>query len=518
VFGFLPYWELADVAPTLDFDQLTTLAWFGVEAHPQGRLVRRNAPGWAGWTSEAFADLKAQAQARGVRVVLTVQRFSWSAGQRRRTLNLLRCAPARLRLAQQIVDEIKAAGADGVNLDFEPLPGEVRDQFTAFVRDLRTRLDAARPGLQLTFDVTSDVTSYDLPALVADDAADAVLLMGYDYRVASAAESGSLSPVDNPSGPDLRESVGTILSVAPAEHIILGLPWYGRAWSTRGPEAHSPTRTGSRISPSVTAWYDVALDLATEGGRQFDPVEVSAWTAYVRRACDRCPETWRQLWYDDVDSFRAKVELALFASLRGIGIWALGYSGARHDLWTALSLAKGEIGDEIPPTGEARLDPVSRQGQRNGLPVVRDVVRVELGARDDPDGTGLAFVRLSNTDELDDFGELVEGVTYPVVDSVPWSLIRGSTQRPPVTRPRATPRARPRATPTRRPAAARPSERRISVQWRDIAGNWSEPEVIRVWHRPGGGSAPAPTPSSEPSPTFPATAEPDISAEESALP
>jgi hypothetical protein len=126
----------------------------------------------------------------------------------------------------------------------------------------------------------------------------------------------------------------------------------------------------------VTAWYDVALGVATEGGRQFDPIEVSAWTAYVRSACDRCPETWRQLWYDDVDSFRAKVELALFGSLRGIGIWALGYSGTRHDLWTALALAKGEIGDEVPPTGEATLDPSSRQGQRNGLPVVRDVVRV----------------------------------------------------------------------------------------------------------------------------------------------
>ena len=38
VFGFLPYWELADASRTVDLDKLTTLAWFGVEAGPNGRL------------------------------------------------------------------------------------------------------------------------------------------------------------------------------------------------------------------------------------------------------------------------------------------------------------------------------------------------------------------------------------------------------------------------------------------------------------------------------------------------
>jgi hypothetical protein len=152
--------------------------------------------------------------------------------------------------------------------------------------------------------------------------------------------------------------------------------------------------------------------------------------------------------------------------------------------------------------------------------VVRDVISVDLSARDDPDGTGLAFVRLSNSGDVDDLGELVSGVTYPVIASVPWSVVNGSTQRPPVTRPRATPRGRPAADPTRRPARARPSERRIYVQWRDIAGNWSEPQSIRVWHRPGGGTAPAPTasPGAEPSPSLFPTAEPEVVPEESAQP
>jgi spore germination protein YaaH len=502
VFGFLPYWELATALESIDFDQLTTLAWFGVEAHPRGRMVRRTgstAPqGWSGWESDAFRQIMAQAQQAGVRVVLTIERFSWTRAARRRTLTLLNCEAFRTRLAEDIVAEVTARGADGVNLDFEPLPLEVRDEFTGFVRDLRARLDAVGEGFQLTFDVTSDVTAYDLPALVADDAADAVLLMGYDYRVASASIAGSISPIDDPLGPDLRESMTTILSLAPPDRVILGLPWYGRAWSTQGSQPNSPTRRGARLPSSVAAWYDDALLVAREGGRQFDPVTVTAWTAYVRTACERCPETWRQLWYDDVDTFRAKAEMALAEGMRGVGIWALGYTGGLPDLWTALALAQGEVTDTVAPTGQAVLNPTSIRGQRDGLPIVGAAVSVDLAGADDPEGTGLAFVRLSNQATVDQGGQLVEGVTYPSVDVASWSLITGSTQQPP-SRPTRRRPARPRATPapTRRPA--RPVRRAIHVQWRDIAGNWSQPVALEVWFRPGAvPQTPTPTPSPSP--------------------
>ena len=48
--------------------------------------------------------------------------------------------------------------------------------------------------------------------------------------------------------------------------------------------------------------------------------------------------SWRQLWYDDVDAFGAKVGFALGKGLRGVGIWALGYQGMRPELWSVLRL------------------------------------------------------------------------------------------------------------------------------------------------------------------------------------
>ena len=228
VFGFLPYWEVGR-ADEPDLDVLTTLAWFGVEAGRDGRLVRevdgQATPGWAGWTSDEFTVLRARAQAEGVRVVLVVERFSWTTAGKRTTKKLLRDADARATLAGAVVEAVTEAGADGVNLDFEPLPQSVRGDFVRLVRELRRALDAADPSLQLTFDLTPDVDSFPLRRLVADGAADAAVLMGYEYRTSGSRVAGSVAPLRDPDGLDVRESVKRALAKAPAERVILAVPW-----------------------------------------------------------------------------------------------------------------------------------------------------------------------------------------------------------------------------------------------------------------------------------------------------
>ena len=43
VFGFLPYWELTDSSTRLDWEKLSTIAYFGVGAAANGDLQRRDA-------------------------------------------------------------------------------------------------------------------------------------------------------------------------------------------------------------------------------------------------------------------------------------------------------------------------------------------------------------------------------------------------------------------------------------------------------------------------------------------
>jgi hypothetical protein len=172
VFGFLPYWELNSSSTRLDFRKLSTIAYFGVGANADGTLQKRNADGsltvgWSGWTSSRMTNLITTAHRQRTRVVLTVQSFAWTSGQLSRQKQLLGSATARARLARQIAAAVRDRGADGVNLDFEPLASGYADEFTALVRRVRTELTNVAGGYQLTFDTTGFIGNYPIEAATA---------------------------------------------------------------------------------------------------------------------------------------------------------------------------------------------------------------------------------------------------------------------------------------------------------------------------------------------------------------
>jgi spore germination protein YaaH/flagellar hook assembly protein FlgD len=370
VFGFLPYWELSASDLRLDYASLSTIAYFGVGADRDGYLVKRQADdslttGWAGWTSSRMTSVLDDAHKAGTRVVLTVERFSWTAGQTSETVALLSSSTARARLARQIAAAVHSRGADGVNLDFEPIPSGQTDNFTALVRRVRVELNALAPGYQLTFDSTGYIGNYDITALTAKGAADAVFVMGYDYRGSGASTAGSLAPLGGPSY-DIGNTLDAYLSKTSRSKIILGVPYYGRAWSTTSDALYSQTRTqGATYGYSATAVYTTAIDLATTNGTRYDTIEQAAWTLYKRRACSDCPLTWRQLYFDDARALGAKYDVVNARGLRGAGIWALGYDGTRPELAALLRSKFGR--DRTPP--EAGVRRLGATAGDEGIPV-----------------------------------------------------------------------------------------------------------------------------------------------------
>jgi spore germination protein YaaH len=343
VFGFLPYWEVSDSSTTLDWDVLSTVAYFSVGADKNGNLIKQDADGtastgWAGWTSSKMTSVITAAHQHGTRVVLTISCFAWTTGQQTTQATLLGNASARASLAAQIAAAVRDRGADGVNLDFEPIVSGYADEFTALVRSVRAELDAIAPGYQLTFDTTGYIGNYPVEDATAPGGADAIFIMGYDYRGSSSSSAGSISPLIGPVY-DLTDTVAAYAARVPPSKLILGVPYYGRAWSTSSDAPHAANISGTQYGASVTAVYTTAADLAAQYGRRYDSTEQSPWTAYQRETCTAtygCVTAWRELYYDDAASLSLRYDLVNQAGLRGAGIWALGYDGTRPELYAAL--------------------------------------------------------------------------------------------------------------------------------------------------------------------------------------
>ena len=167
VLGFLPYWELSGAASSLRYDVLSTIAYFSVGADKAGNLAKRDSSGnlttgWAGWTSADMTRVINAAHAAHTRVVLTVSVFAWTTNNAAIQKAILGSSTARSNLARQIAAAVRDRGADGVNLDFEPLASGYEAEFVALLRVRPERAQQRR--VRLPAHVRHDRLPGQLPA------------------------------------------------------------------------------------------------------------------------------------------------------------------------------------------------------------------------------------------------------------------------------------------------------------------------------------------------------------------
>ena len=382
VFGFLPYWELSDSTTKLDYSVLSTIAYFSVGSDKYGNLLKKTSTGatttgWGGWASSRMTTVINAAHASNTRVVLTITMFAWTTSQKASQGALLGSPTARLNLARQAAAAVRDRGADGINLDFEPIAAGYADEYTAFVRTVRAELNKIAPGYQLTFDTTGYIGNYPIEAATAPGGADAIMIMGYDYRTAGSNPVGSIAPLAGPVY-DLGDTIKAYSARVPASKLILGVPYYGRAWSTDTDLLHAKNISGTKYGASVTVLYTTAIAYAAEHGRRWDATEKAPYAVYKRENCTTtygCVTPWRQLYYDDAVSLKAKYDLINAYGLRGAGIWALGYDGGRTELNTAL--ADKFMAPATPMINSGTLSATAFSPNGDG---VKDTVRVAVSA------------------------------------------------------------------------------------------------------------------------------------------
>jgi len=339
VLGYLPYWMVgSDQMVHLDYSLVSTLAYFSVGANSNGTLARSDGSGnpttgWAGWTSSSMTDVINRAHERDVKVVLTVTMMAW-AGDYSKMSALLNSSAARSTLAGEIATAIRDRNADGVNLDFEPVPTSLRSQYTAFVREVKATLVARGAGSHVTVATMAGAatwdTGYDVAGLTAPGGADALMVMAYDFHWSGSARAGGVSPIQSPYIFDVADAIEDHLALVPASKLIWGVPYYGREWSTSSSALNATTND---ILDSRAYYYTFhRAEAPRRGGRQWDPNGLVPWYRYN----DTAHGTWVEGYYDDVQSLTAKYDLVNATGLRGVGIWHLLMDGDRPELWSTI--------------------------------------------------------------------------------------------------------------------------------------------------------------------------------------
>ncbi len=346
VLGFLPYWMLDSRLSSLRYDRVSTIAYFGIPVQKDGYLYRGPSSnpyiGWTAWKSSAMTDVINKAHARGVRVVPTITMMAWN-GDYTPMSTLLNTSSYRTRLVNEVVGMIRDRNADGVNVDFEPVPSSLRSQFTSFVRQLKQGLVNAGVRNYVTVDTMAGAatwsTGYDVAGLSASGAADALMVMAYDFSWSGSARAGGVAPISSPYILDASSALADHLEIVHPSKIIWGIPYYGRTWPTQTDKLNSltcratspPTCPDSKVTaPGASAAYTYtgAKSHAATYGRRWDATGQVPWYAWY----DSANTTWRQGYYDDPQSLRAKYDMVIRNNVAGIGIWALLMDAGTNDL------------------------------------------------------------------------------------------------------------------------------------------------------------------------------------------
>jgi spore germination protein YaaH len=315
VIGYLPYWEYSEY-PDLDYSLLTQINFFSAELSIYGDIVNDH-----NWENLYFIDF---AQSHGVKVKLCATLFgSYELS------TLLENYFYRQNAINNLLDLVLSVGADGIDIDFELLPTNQRDNLVLFMEELSFAFHSQMddPIITMATPAIDWSNAWDYESLA--EITDGLFIMGYNYFYSGSANAGPVAPLGGYFY-DIEYTVNDYLNKTnnQTDKLILGLPYYGYDWDVVDSSINSET-----MSYGIAKTYAEARMLDEYYGSYWDQSSNSAWLTYYDDTW-----TWNQCWFDDHLSLSNKYAFAKEFELQGIGIWALGYDDDYDDLWNLLKL------------------------------------------------------------------------------------------------------------------------------------------------------------------------------------
>ncbi|NLO48653.1 MAG: glycoside hydrolase [Clostridiales bacterium] len=226
----------------------------------------------------------------------------------------------RNKLVKDIAAAILEYDLDGINIDIENVTPDERAAYVDLTRLLRETLSGEK---LVTVAVAANPYNTDLGWQGSYDYAglssycDYLMIMAYDEHY----QSGPPGPVSSLSF--IEKSILYALKYVSKEKIVLGLPFYGRIWSSSGGFPN-----GFGISNVRTEKL-----LSDYGGKvNFDLSSQSACATLTIKPSDVKPVIGGRslnagtytIFYESERSLKAKLELVEKYDIKGTGSWSLG--------------------------------------------------------------------------------------------------------------------------------------------------------------------------------------------------
>lgn len=157
-------------------------------------------------------------------------------GSKRAAAEEMLTSPQKVKACvRYLVEECERTGADGVDIDFEHLPAEMRFPFTEFYAQLATELHARNKMASVCVYALSPearretgVGFWDTSAL--GQYADHIRVMTYDQFCPPSQFIGPTS-----TAPWGRDTMAYLASQVPRHKIVMGLPTYSVDWNINDP-------------------------------------------------------------------------------------------------------------------------------------------------------------------------------------------------------------------------------------------------------------------------------------------
>lgn len=308
-------------------DHKINLAWHAVagvagndtlsEVMAQTKSINVISPTWfalsdnaGNFTSYATTEYVTQAHNMGLEVWGLVDNFTNEGID---TYEVLAGTTTRTYLINGLIDTALAYDLDGINIDFENISLDAGEPFIEFIRELS--IPCRQHGLVLSVDnyVPMGYTSH-YNRKEQGVVADYVIIMGYDEHYNGSETAGSVASINF-----VEKGIADTVAEVPANKVINAIPFYTRIWETNGTTVSSQA-VGMELAQQYIS--DHGIDIS------WDEVTCQNYGEY------QSGSSYYQLWLEDADSIRVKLNIMSKYGIAGVAEWKLGFETA--SIWDVI--------------------------------------------------------------------------------------------------------------------------------------------------------------------------------------